>query len=685
MSSVEISKTGIRGLERYAKKYGIDYAIRKDSSEVPPRYLVFFKAPDAEAFNSAFKEYSASLLSKDKRPSVLAKLHELVQAAAELPGKVRHKQEERGLMTTKKLTKLIALYLPYILLGLVATNLGEAWRLAEGKELGDKIMAMMGTFPVAFVNPLPSLHPLDLLVGLCCGAGLRLAVYLRGKSAKKYRHGMEYGSARWGTPKDIEPFMAPKFFDNIILTKTERLMMSNRPPDPKNARNKNVLVVGGSGSGKTRFWLKPNLLQCHSSYVVTDPKGSIVVECGNALLKNGYKLKILNTINFKKSMHYNPFAYVHSEKDILKLVTTLMTNTKGEGSGGDPFWEKSERLLLTALIAYLHYEAPVEEQNFATLLEMLNTMQVLEDDEEYQNPVDLLFEELAKKKPNSFAGRQYKLYKLAAGKTAKSILISCGARLAPFDIQELRDLTMYDELQLDTLGDKKTALFLIMSDTDSTFNFLISMVYTQLFNLLCDKADDVYGGKLPIHVRCLIDECANIGQIPNLEKLVATIRSREISACLVLQARSQLKAIYKDNADTIVGNMDSQIFLGGSEPTTLKDLSEMLGKETIDAFNTSDTRGNSPSYGTTFQKMGHELLSRDELAVLDGGKCILQLRGVRPFLSDKYDLTQHPNYKLTSDYDPKNTFDIEKYLNRKEKINPHDEFVVIDADSLPPA
>ncbi len=588
-------------------------------------------------------------------------------------------------MNTKKLTKLLALYLPYILLGLVATNFGEAWRLAEGKELGERIMSMMGTVPLAFANPLPSLHPLDLLVGLCCGAGLRLAVYLRGKNAKKYRHGMEYGSARWGTAKDIEPFMAPKFADNIILTKTERLMMSNRPPDPKNARNKNVLIVGGSGSGKTRFWLKPNLLQCHSSYVVTDPKGSIVVECGNALLKNGYKLKILNTINFSKSMHYNPFSYVHSEKDILKLVTTLMTNTKGDGSGGDPFWEKSERLLLTALIAYLHYEAPKEEQNFATLLEMLNTMQVSEDDEDFQNPVDLLFEDLARKKPNSFAGRQYKLYKLAAGKTAKSILISCGVRLAPFDIQELRDLTMYDELELDMLGDRKTALFLIMSDTDSTFNFLISMVYTQLFNLLCDKADDVYGGKLPIHVRCLIDECANIGQIPNLEKLVATIRSREISACLVLQARSQLKAIYKDNADTIVGNMDSQIFLGGSEPTTLKELSETLGKETIDSFNTSDTRGNSPSYGTTFQKMGHELLSRDELAVLDGGKCILQLRGVRPFLSDKYDLTQHPNYKLTSDYDPKNTFDIEKYLNRKEKIQPGDEFLVLDADSLPSA
>ena len=588
-------------------------------------------------------------------------------------------------MTTKKLTKLLALYLPYILLGLVATNFGEAWRLAEGKELGDKIMSMVGTLPLAFANPLPSLHPLDLLIGFFCGAGLRLAVYLRSKNAKKYRHGMEYGSARWGTPKDIEPFQAPKFSDNIILTKTERLMMSNRPPDPKNARNKNVLVVGGSGSGKTRFWLKPNLLQCHSSYVVTDPKGTIVLECGQAMLKNGYKVKILNTINFKKSMHYNPFSYVHSEKDILKLVTTLMTNTKGEGSGGDPFWEKSERLLLTALIAYLHYEAPVEEQNFATLLEMLNTMQVLEDDEEYQNPVDLLFEDLAKKKPNSFAGRQYKLYKLAAGKTAKSILISCGARLAPFDIQELRDLTMYDELQLDTLGDKKTALFLIMSDTDSTFNFLISMVYTQLFNLLCDKADDVYGGKLPIHVRCLIDECANIGQIPNLEKLVATIRSREISACLVLQAKSQLKAIYKDNADTIIGNMDSQIFLGGSEPGTLKDLSEMLGKETIDAYNTSDTRGNSPSYGTNYSKLGHELLSRDELAVLDGGKCILQLRGVRPFLSDKYDLTQHPNYKLTSDFDEKNRFDIEKYLNRKTEIHPGDEFIVVDADSLPSA
>ena len=593
-------------------------------------------------------------------------------------------------MNKKKFTKLLALYLPYLVIGLAATNLGESWRLAEGKELGDKIVSLIDTLPAAFANPLPSLHPLDILVGICCGAGLRLAVYLKSKNAKKYRHGMEYGSARWGTPADIAPFMAPKFEDNIILTKTERLMMSNRPPDPKNARNKNVLVVGGSGSGKTRYFIKPNLLQCTSkshpvSFVVTDPKGGLIQECGLALLKNGYKIRTMNTINFHKSMRYNPFAYIHEEKDILKLVTTLMTNTKGEGQGGDPFWDKAERLLLTSLIAYLHYEAPAEEQNFATLLEMLNTMQVSEEDEDYQNPVDLLFEDLAKKKPNSFAGRQYKLYKLAAGKTAKSILISCGARLSPFDIQEIRDATMYDELELDKLGDRKTALFLIMSDTDSTFNFLISMIYSQLFNLLCDKADDVYGGKLPVHVRCLIDECANIGQIPQLEKLVATIRSREISACLVLQTRSQLKAIYKDNADTIVGNMDSQIFLGGSEPTTLKDLAEALGKETIDSCNNSDTRGNSPSYGTNYQKLGHELLSRDELAVLDGGKCILQLRGVRPFLSDKYDLTQHPNYKLTSDYDLKNTFDIEKYLNRKEKINPNDEFVVIDADSLPPA
>ena len=588
-------------------------------------------------------------------------------------------------MSKKKLSKLLALYLPYVVIGLLATNLGEAWRLAAGKELGDKIVSLMDTLPAAFSNPLPSLHPFDLFIGLCCGAGMRLAVYLKGKNAKKYRHGMEYGSARWGGPKDIEPFMAPKFEDNIILTKTERLMMSNRPPDPKNARNKNVLVVGGSGSGKTRFWLKPNLLQCHSSYVITDPKGSIGVECGEALLKHGYKLKFFNSINFSKSMKYNPMAYIHSEKDILKLVTTLMTNTKGEGSGGDPFWEKSERLLLTALIAYLHYEAPVEEQNFATLLEMLNTMQVLEDDEEYQNPVDLLFEELAKKKPNSFAGRQYKLYKLAAGKTAKSILISCGARLAPFDIQELRDLTMYDELQLDTLGDKKTALFLIMSDTDSTFNFLISMIYSQLFNLLCDKADDVYGGRLPVHVRCLLDEFANIGQIPKFEKLIATIRSREISASIILQSQSQLKAIYKDNADTIVGNCDTTLFLGGKEKTTLKEMSEILGKETIDSFNTSETRGRELSHGLNYQKLGKQLMSEDEIAVMDGGKCILQLRGVRPFFSDKFDITKHPKYKYLSDADPKNAFDMEKHLKRRPAIVKPDEvfdYYELDAADL---
>ena len=578
--------------------------------------------------------------------------------------------------------RLVLLNLPYVLMGLYATNLGYAWRLAIGADFSEKMMSLMSVLPEALGRIVPSFQPLDLLVGLCCGAGLRLAVYLKGKNAKKYRHGSEYGSARWGNTKDIEPYVAPKFEDNIILTQTERLTMSSRPKDSKTARNKNVLIVGGSGSGKTRFWIKPNLLQMHSSYVLTDPKGTTVLEVGNAFLKKGYRIKIFNTINFKKSMHYNPFVYIHSEKDILKLVTTLMTNTRGEGKGGDPFWDKAEKLLLTSLIAYIHYEAPEEEQNFATLLEFLNIMEVREDDEEFQNPVDLMFEDLAKQKPDHFAVRQYRLYKLAAGKTAKSILISCGARLAPFDIAELREITTYDELELDTLGDRKTALFLIMSDTDSTFNFLISMVYTQLFNLLCEKADDVYGGRLPVHVRCLIDECANIGQIPNLEKLVATIRSREISACLVLQAQSQLKALYKDNADTIIGNMDSQIFLGGSENTTLKELSATLGRETIDLYNTSDTRGNSPSFGTSYQKTGHELMSRDELAVMDGGKCILQLRGVRPFLSNKYDLTQHPNYKLTGDYDKKNLFDIEKFLDHRLRLKPSDVYDVVDADNV---
>ena len=581
---------------------------------------------------------------------------------------------------SNKTKKLLILNLPYFIAGLVCTNLGEAWRIAEGADMSEKLLGFLSALGAAFSNPMPSLHPMDLLIGVCCGAGLRLAVYLKGKNAKKYRHGMEYGSARWGTQKDIEPFEDPVFANNVILTRTERLMMGNRPKNPANARNKNVLVVGGSGSGKTRFWLKPNLLQCHSSYVVTDPKGDIVIDCGQALLKNGYSIRIFNTINFRKSMHYNPFAYIHSEKDILKLTTTLIANTKGDGKAGDEFWTKAETLLYCALIGYIHYEAPLEEQNFATLIEFLNAMEVREDDETFQNPVDQMFEALKKKKPNHFAVRQYAKFKLAAGKTLKSILVSCGARLAPFDIEEVRDITMYDELSLDTVGDKKTALFLIMSDTDPTFNFLISMIYTQLFNLLCEKADDVYGGRLPVHVRCLIDECANIGQIPNLEKLVATIRSREISACLVLQAQSQLKAIYKDNADTIIGNMDSRIFLGGSEPTTLKELNQALGKETIDLYNTSATRGNSPSYGTNYQKVGHDLASVDELAVLDGGKCILQLRGVRPFKSDKYDLTQHPNYKLTAGADKKNTFSIEAFLDHRLKLKPGDKYEVVDAD-----
>ena len=580
-------------------------------------------------------------------------------------------------MSTKT-KKLLILNMPYVIAGMLATNIWEAWRLAEGADTSAKLFSFFAAMGVAFSNPLPSFHPADLLFGIICGAALRFAVWMKGRNAKKYRHGMEYGTARWGTQRDIDPFIDPEFQNNVILTRTERLMMGNRPKNPANARNKNVLIVGGSGSGKTRFWLKPNLLQCHSSYVVTDPKGDIVIDCGKALTKNGYRIKIFNTINFRKSMHYNPFSYIHGEKDILKLTTTLIANTKGDGKSGDEFWTKAETLLYCALIGYIHYEAPIEEQNFATLIEFLNAMEVREDDETFQNPVDLMFEALKKKKPNHFAVRQYAKFKLAAGKTLKSILVSCGARLAPFDIQEVRDITMYDELELDTLGDKKTALFLIMSDTDPTFNFLISMIYTQLFNLLCEKADDVYGGRLPVHVRCLIDECANIGQIPNLEKLVATIRSREISACLVLQAQSQLKAIYKDNADTIIGNMDSRIFLGGAEPTTLKELNAALGKETIDTYNTSDTRGNSPSYGTNYQKLGKDLATVDELAVLDGGNCILQLRGVRPFMSDKYDLTQHPNYKLTADFDKKNAFDIEKFLNHRLKLKAKDEYEVIE-------
>lgn len=579
-----------------------------------------------------------------------------------------------------KIRKLLILNIPYFLLALFFTKVSQAWRYSAGFDLGQKILNLREGFSIAFNSPLPSFYPQDLLVGIVFATTIRLVVYIKGKNAKKYRKGIEYGSARWGNAGDIRPFADPVFRNNVILTQTEKLMMSNRPKNPKNSRNKNVLIVGGSGSGKTRFWLKPNLMQCHSSYVVTDPKGSIVVECGKLLQREGYKIKILNTINFKKSMHYNPFAYIKSEKDILKLVTTLIANTKGEGKAGDDFWVKAETLLYTALIGYIYFEAPEHEQNFSTLIEFINASEVREDDEDFKNPVDLMFDTLEEKDPEHFAVRQYKKYKLAAGKTAKSILISCGARLAPFDIRELRELTAYDEMELDTLGDRKTALFIIISDTDDTFNFLVSMAYTQLFNLLCDKADDIYGGRLPIHVRCLIDEAANIGQIPKLEKLMATIRSREISACLVLQAQSQLKALYKDNADTIIGNCDSMIFLGGKEKTTLKDLSETLGKETIDMFNTSDTRGTQRSYGLNYQKLGKELMSMDELAVMDGGKCILQLRGVRPFLSEKYDITQHPNYKYLSDFDKRNTFDIEKYLSTKLKPKPDEVYDVYEVD-----
>jgi len=581
---------------------------------------------------------------------------------------------------TGKYKRMLLLNLPYVLIALLATKLGEAWRYSPGLDISQKILHLMDGFPLAFQSLYPSLLPSDLILGAAIAAGIKLAVYLKGRNAKKYRKNIEYGSARWGRPEDIKPFIDPTFRNNVILTETERLTMNSRPKDPRLARNKNVMVVGGSGSGKTRFWLKPNLMQCHTSYVVTDPKGSIVVECGQLLLREGYRIKILNTINFSKSMHYNPFAYIKSEKDILKLVTALIANTKGEGKAGDDFWVKAETLLYTALMGYIHYEAPESERNFTTLIELINASEVREDDEDFQNPVDLMFTALEERDSEHFAVRQYKKYKLAAGKTAKSILISCGARLAPFDIKELRDLTAYDEMELDALGDRKTALFIIISDTDDTFNFLVSMAYTQLFNLLCDKADDVYGGRLPVHVRCLIDEAANIGQIPKLEKLVATIRSREISACLVLQAQSQLKALYKDHCDTIIGNMDSTIFLGGKERTTLKELSETLGKETIDTFNTGESRGREVSHSLNYQKLGKELMSIDELAVLDGGKCILQLRGVRPFLSNKYDITRHPNYKYLSDANPQNAFNIEKYLSTRLKPKPDEIYEVYHMD-----
>ena len=583
-------------------------------------------------------------------------------------------------MKNINLKKIIIPNIPYVVIGIMATKTGQAIRLAPGTDFQGKALHIMEGLTYAFEDILPSFQIFDIIVGVTIAAAIRLAVYVKSKNAKKYRKNEEYGSARWGTHDDIAPFQDPIFQNNVILTQTESLMMSNRPKEPKNARNKNVLIVGGSGSGKTRFWIKPNLMQCHSSYVVTDPKGTVAIECGKMLEKEGYKIKIFNTINFKKSLHYNPFSYIHSEKDILKLVTTLIANTKGEGKAGDDFWVKAETLLYCALIGYLWYEGLEEEKNFATLISMINAMEVREDDESFKNPVDYLFDELEAKDPEHFAVRQYKKYKLAAGKTAKSVLISCAARLAPFDIAEVREITMYDELELDMTGDRKTALFLIMSDTDATFNFLISMIYTQLFNLLCEKADDVYGGRLPIHVRCLIDEAANIGQIPNLEKLMATIRSREISACLVLQAQSQLKALYKDNADTIIGNCDSRIFLGGSEPTTLKELSTALGKETIDTFNTGESRGRETSHSLNYQKLGKELASVDELAVLDGSKCILQLRGVRPFMSNKYDITKHPKYKLLSDYDKKNEFDIEKFVSTKLRTKPDDVYEVYEID-----
>ena len=682
----------------------MDYAVKKDRSTSPPKYLIFFKGRDADALTAAFTEYTGKKVKKaekTERPSVLAKLNqfkELVKNAVVDRTKRKELNDEKAIGHQKALDFESAVHPA----GAVCHQLREAWRMAQGADASAKMLAFFSTLPVALASWWPSLHPLDLLVGVCGGGGLRLAVYLKGKNAKKYRHNVEYGSARWGKPEDIAPYMDPVFQNNVILTQTERLTMSSRPKNPKYARNKNVLVIGGSGSGKTRFWLKPNLMQMHSSYVVTDPKGTILVECGKMLQrgapklgkdgkpvkdKNGkviyepYQIKVLNTINFKKSMHYNPFSYIHSEKDILKLVTTLIANTKGEGKAGDDFWVKAETLLYCALIGYIHYEAPVEEQNFSTLIEFINAMEVREDDEEFKNPVDLMFDELESRNPSHFAVRQYKKYKLAAGKTAKSILISCGARLAVFDIAELREVTAYDELELDTLGDRKTALFLIMSDTDDSFNFLISMCYTQLFNLLCEKADDVYGGRLPVHVRCLIDECANIGQIPKLEKLVATIRSREISACLVLQAQSQLKAIYKDNADTIIGNMDTSIFLGGKEPTTLKELSAVLGKETIDTYNTGESRGRETSHSLNYQKLGKELMSQDELAVMDGGKCILQLRGVRPFLSDKYDITKHPNFKYTADANKKNAFDIEAFLSARLKLKPNEICDVYEVDA----
>ena len=689
VSNIEITEGNIKAFEGTAKKYGIDFALKKDTTESPPRYLVFFKGRDADVLTAAFKEFSAKKLTQDKKPSIrklLTSLKEAAQGRNAQREKVKKQRQGAGIMKPE-IKKLLILNLPYLLFVYLFDKVGAAVRLSPGADASAKLLHLGDGFTAAFSSAAPSFHPADLLIGIAGAVIVRLIIYVKGKNAKKYRKGMEYGSARWGTAEDIKPYTDPVFENNIPLTQTERLTMNSRPKQPKYARNKNILVIGGSGSGKTRFFVKPSLMQMHSSYVVTDPKGTVLIECGKLLQRGGYRIKVLNTINFKKSMKYNPFAYLRSEKDILKLVNTIIANTKGDGEkSGEDFWVKAEKLYYTALIGYIWYEAPDEEKNFTTLLEMINASEAREDDEDFQNPVDLMFERLEEKDPKHFAVKQYRKYKLAAGKTAKSILISCGARLAPFDIKELRELMETDEMELDTIGDRKTALFVIISDTDDTFNFVVSILYTQLFNLLCDKADDVYGGRLPVHVRCLLDEFANIGQIPKFEKLIATIRSREISASIILQSQSQLKAIYKDNADTIVGNCDTTLFLGGKEKTTLKEISEILGKETIDSFNTSETRGRELSHGLNYQKLGKELMTQDEIAVMDGGKCILQLRGVRPFFSDKFDITKHPKYKYLSDADPKNAFDMEKHLRRRPAVVKPDEvfdYYEIDAADLP--
>ena len=692
LSNIEITDGNIKSFERVAKKYSIDFSLKKDVTADPPRYYVFFKARDADVMTAAFKEYTGQTLNKDKKPSVRKKLQQAITKSLAKHRELEKTKGEGAVIMSRlqkllgvgkgylerlppvdvhKLLRIVLMNLPYIVIFYVGNKLAWLYQYCVGDSMIERLMVLVLNFQMAFSRILPSMHKNELLVGITGAVAVKLLVYMKGKNAKKFRQGVEYGSARWGTAKDIAPFIDPVFENNILLTMTERLTMNGRPKNPKFARNKNVIVIGGSGSGKTRFYVKPNLMQMgkYISYVVTDPKGTIIIECGKMLVRHGYKVKVLNTINFSKSMHYNPFHYIHSEKDILKLVNTIMVNTKGEGEkSSEDFWTKAERLLYCALIGYIWYEAPEEEQNFATLLEFINASETREDDETFKNAVDMLFEELEKEESEHFAVRQYKKYKLAAGKTAKSILISCGARLAPFDIAELREIMSYDEMELDMVGDQRTALFIIISDTDDTFNFVVAMMYSQLFNLLCDRADDVHHGRLPYHVRILCDEFANIGQIPKFDKLIATIRSREISASIILQSQSQLKTIYKDAAETILGNCDTMLFLGGKESSTLKEISETLGKETIDLYNTSDTRGQSRSYGMNYQKTGKELMSRDELAVMDGSKCILQLRGVRPFFSDKFDITKHKRYKELSDYDKKNEFDVEAYMRHRMEV-----------------